>query len=439
LKHLACLSGALAVTLLACGAPPEADTEPPPLPSEEAALPTETLVPVASAWSYLEPGFVYGGNRRTSVVAVDRLGNSYVLASFNQAGVSRSSLIAFDPTGQRRWRRDFSAALEGSDGELDVSTDFWGNVFIVGSSVPQLDLGGGPLGKRAFVAKFSSTGGLLWQRPLCDSARVSAVTTDAYGAVWFGGTVGNGCNMGGGPLWELTQGEQGFIAKFDALGEYVFSRAIGGRGDSVSVRDLTVTSDNGVVVVGGRYVFAESSQIRPYISKFASNGPHRWFRDYPEAYGDFWGAEVDGGRIVVVGTYSLNLTFKGVNHPASGLYGDGLVLAYTESGGEDWIQRLGCWAKAVSARAGKVAVLASSCSRPLPFPESVDVAGKDGVLALYQGNGTPVRVRGIGQWHSSGWDVALSPLGAATVTGNENIQADSSGYRTDLSVFSLMP
>jgi hypothetical protein len=430
----------LAVTLLACGAPPEADTAPVPLPSEEALLPSEELVPVATAWSYLERGVVYAGNRRSSVVAVDRLGNSYVLASFNTAGGSKSSLLAFDPTGQQRWRRDFSAPLDGDNGQFDVSTDFWGNVLIVGSSVPRLDLGNGPLGKRAFVAKFSSTGSLLWQRPLCDNARVTAVTTDAYGAVWFGGTVGNGCNIGGGPLWEITiGGEQGFIAKFDALGEYVFSRAIGGRGDSVSVQDLAVTSDNGVVVVGGRYVFAESQLIRPYISKFASNGPHRWFRDYPEAYGDFWGAEVDNGRIVVAGYYSLNFTFKGVNHPAFSQFGDGLVLAYTESGGEDWIQHLGCWAKSVSARAGQVAVLASSCSRSMSFPESVEVAGKDGVLALYQANGTPVRLRGIGKWHSSGWDVALSPLGVATVTGNENIQPDDTWYKTDLSVFSLMP
>jgi hypothetical protein len=438
MKHLACLSGAVAVTLLACGAPPEADTEV-PLPSEEALLPTENLIPVATAWSYLEPGFVYGGNRRTSVVAVDRLGNVYVLASFTKGGVPSSSLIAFDPIGNLRWRRDFNAALEGSDGELDVSTDFWGNVFIVGSSTPQLDLGAGPLGKRAFVAKFSSTGSLLWQRPLCDSARVSAVATDAYGAVWFGGRVGNGCNIGGGPLWEVKiGGEQGFIAKFDALGEYVFSRAIGGRGDSVYVKDMAVTSDNGVVVVGGRYVFAESQDIRPYISKFASNGPHRWFREYPEAYGDFWGAEVDGGRIVVVGSYSLDFTFKGVNYPGN-LFGEGMVAAFTESGGEDWFRNLGCWAKAVSARAGQVAVLASACARPLQFPEVVDMAGKEGVLALYQGNGTPVRVRGIGRWHASGWDVALSPFGAATVTGTENVQPTETWYSADLSVFSLMP
>ncbi len=438
MKRRACLACVWAVTLLACGGPAALETELTP-PSEDALLPTENLVPVASAWSYLEPGFVYGGNRRTSVVAVDRLGNVYVLASFTKGGGPSASLLAFDPTGQLRWRRDFNAALEGSDGELDVSTDFWGNVFIVGSSTPQLDLGAGPLGKRAFVAKFSPTGSLLWQRPLCDSARVSAVTTDAYGAVWFGGTVGNGCNIGGGPLWELkVGGEQGFIAKFDALGEYVFSRAIGGRGDSVSVRDMTVTSDNGVVVVGGRYVFAESQYIRPYISKFASNGPHRWFREYPEAYGDFWGAEVDGGRIVVVGYYSLNFTFKGVNYPGN-LFGEGMVAAFTESGGEDWFQNLGCWAKAVSARAGKVAVVASACSRPSQFPENVDVAGKDGVLALYQGNGTPVRLRGIGQWHASGWDVALSPLGAATVTGTENVRPTDTWYDADLSVFSLMP
>ncbi|ATB32827.1 hypothetical protein [Melittangium boletus] len=439
MKRFACLSALWVVTLLACGGAAEREAELAPPPAEDALLPTETLVPVGPAWSYLEPGFAYGGNRRASVVAADRLGNVYVLASFSTSGGSKSSLIAFDPTGLPRWRRDFSAALQGGDGELDVATDFWGNVFIVGSSVPQLDLGGGPLGKRAFVAKFSSTGSLLWQRPLCDSARVYSVATDAYGAVWFGGTVGNGCNLGGGPLWEVTSWEQGFIAKFDALGEYVFSRAIGGRGDQVNVRDMTVTSDNGVVVVGGRYVFAESTQIRPYISKFASNGPHRWFRDYPEAYGDFWGAEVNGGRIVVVGAYSLNFTFQGTTYPATSIFGDGLVVAYSESGGEQWFRRLGCWAKAVSASEGQVAVLASSCSRTLQFPQSVDVAGKDGVLALYQGNGTPVRVRGIGQWHSSGWDVALSPRGAASVTGNENIQATSTGYTSDLSVFSLMP
>ncbi len=93
----------------------------------------------------------------------------------------------------------------------------------------------------------------------------------------------------------------------------------------------------------------------------------------------------------------------------------------------------------MSARAGQVSVLASSCSRSLPFPEQVGVSGNDGVLGLYQANGTPVRVRGIGLYHQSGWDVAMSPMGVATVTGNEHLQADPTGYTTHLSVFGLVP
>lgn len=390
----------------------------------------------SNAWSYLEPGLIYRGNRRPSAVAVDRQGNSHVLANFETAGGHTMSLLSFSPTGALRWRRDFSALLaEG----FDITTDFWGNVFIVGNADPSLDLGGGPVGTAAFLAKFSPSGALLWQKPLCDTADVSSVTTDSLGAVWFGGVVGNGCNLGGGPLWEVDERSQGFIAKFDALGEYVFARAIGGRGDSVIVRDLAVTGDNGVVVVGGRYVFSESEYIRPFISKFASNGPHRWFREYPEAYGDFWEVDVGNGQVVAVGTYSLNLVFKGVSYPASSIFGDGLVATYTEAGGEVWLQRLGCWAKAVSARAGQVAVLASSCSRYLPFPEQVGVSGNDGVLGLYQSNGTPVRVRGVGVYHQAGWDVAMSPTGVATVTGNVNVQSTPTWYTTDLSVFSLVP
>ncbi len=435
MKPFGCLVGLSAVALLACGTSSEVDAGPTtPTQVEGAVLPVVT--PGSSAWSYLEAGLRYRGNRRASAVAVDRLGNAHVLASFQTAGKDTMSLLSFSPTGQQRWRRDFTALL---DGEFDVTTDFWGNVFVVGSADPSLDLGGGPLGTRAFVAKFSASGALLWQRPLCDSATVSSVTTDAYGSVWFGGSVGKGCNIGGGPLWEINDRSQGFIARFDALGEYVFSRAIGGRGDLVIVHDLAVTADNGVVVVGGRYVFSESDRIRPFISKFASNGPHRWFREYPEAYGEFWEVDVDNDQVVAVGWYALDIVFKGASYPSTSSYGDGLVVAYTGSGSETWLQRMGCWAKAVSARAGQVSVLASACYRSLPFPEQVGVSGNDGVLGLYQSNGTPVRARGIGLYHQSGWDVAMSPMGVVTVTGNENVQADPTGYTVSLSVFGLVP
>ncbi len=51
--------------------------------------------------------------------------------------------------------------------------------------------------------------------------------------------MGQNCHVGGGVRWLLqTPAYQGYIAKFDANGEYVFDRAIGGRGDSVEVMDL---------------------------------------------------------------------------------------------------------------------------------------------------------------------------------------------------------
>ncbi|WP_257459365.1 hypothetical protein [Archangium lipolyticum] len=437
MRKLGCLVGLSTVALLACGTTSELDADFAPTQVEGAVLPV-MAPPGSSAWSYSEPRLEYRGNRRGSAVAVDRQGNSYVLAAFDPGEDFKISLLSFDPSGQQRWRRDFPARL---DGEFDVTTDLWGNVLIAGSADPSLDLGGGPLGTRAFVAKFSSAGSLLWQKPLCDSATVSAVTTDAYGSVWFGGSVTKGCNIGGGPLWEVNDRAQGFIAKFDALGEYVFSRAIGGKGDLVVVNDLAVTADNGVVVVGGRYVFSESEYIRPFISKFASNGPHRWFREYPEAYGDFWDVDVDQDQIVVVGTYSLDFVFKGVSYPATSIFGTGLVVTYTSAGSETWLRRLGGWVYSVSARAGQVAVLASVGSRdqPLPFPEQVDVSGNSGVLGLYQANGTPIRARGIGRYHQSGWDVALSPIGVATVTGNEDNVPDPTGSTATLNVFGLVP
>ncbi|NTX34377.1 hypothetical protein HUA78_08005 [Myxococcus sp. CA033] len=435
------------VVLSGCGQPEEGmapdtrgDDVGRPMASQEAVGP-----PSVRAWQVLDTGMIYRGNTRSSRIVRDSAGNVLTLASYWRNGSQRTlELLKLNPLGQEVWRKVFAwpvAQLQPAESDFysfpDLVVDASDNILMAGHAPETMDLGDGALGKRSFVAKFSPSGTLLWRHALCDELGIRAVAVDSQGAVWLGGQVGLNCNVGGGVRWVLeVPGWQGYIAKFDANGDYVFDRAIGGRGDRVEVMDLKTSSDDGVVVVGWRYVFNRSPERVAFVSKFARNGPHRWFREYPEATGGFYAVAALGDDIVAVGSFSGTMRFKGQDYPG-GIWGRGNIAAYSLTGEERWMSLVGAWLKDVSTGPLGIAVL-GACDATCPPPE-VQFGGTDGVLGLYSPAGSRLWGAGIGPFHGAAWELTYHPTGEVSLTGDADVDTSTTPFSAKQLIQRLRP
>ncbi|MBU1073916.1 hypothetical protein KKG45_11780, partial [bacterium] len=153
------------------------------------------------------------------------------------------------------WSRRFG----GEQIELlrDVCVDGAGNVIVCGHHAGDIDFGGGTLscagGDDAFLAKFDVDGNHIWSRSFGDSSDQQgiAVGVDAAGNIYLTGWFRSIVDFGGGPLTGPGN-EDTFLAKFDGLGNHLWSIARGGTG-SDRPNDLVVDSWGNVVITGWFY------------------------------------------------------------------------------------------------------------------------------------------------------------------------------------------
>ncbi|WP_437330668.1 hypothetical protein [Sorangium sp. So ce381] len=178
-------------------------------------------------------GFSHRSFESPGGIAMDSAGN--VLAAMGHADGQGLCPCAYyfhvekrAPTGTLLWRKLLSGPVPFSDdgGEAkDVAVDPEDNVLVVGRSLGNLDLGGGPIPARThFVAKLSPLGDYLWHR----EAPSDAVVTDSAGNI-------------------ITLGGQSLV-KFDASGAELWRRK--STNTRAPVRGMTTYRDGRIALVG---------------------------------------------------------------------------------------------------------------------------------------------------------------------------------------------
>jgi hypothetical protein len=122
-----------------------------------------------------------------------------------------------------------------------------GRIALAGTTASALDGGPAPAGIDAFVAVFDASGTLQWVRELRSTpqgtglvpvvgASAAAVAIDGAGAVWIGGSVTNASLPGAPPP---LGGSDGFVARYDAAGTYLWGRQLG-EGSPAGVTDVAI-------------------------------------------------------------------------------------------------------------------------------------------------------------------------------------------------------
>jgi len=205
-----------------------------------------------------------GGVGATYQCDVDDVGNVYLGAGYS-AGVvdfgcgplapagDYDALVAkLDPAGNCLWSKRFGDA--GFQQTSGAAVDASGNVIITGILGGTTDFGGGPLtsggGQDVFVAKFDSVGNHLWSKHFSSPGNQlgMGLATSQTGDIAIIGIFSGTLDFGGNPMTSAG-GEDGFVAMFDATGNHLWSKRVGSA-LSDGVRSVAIDKWGNVGIIG---------------------------------------------------------------------------------------------------------------------------------------------------------------------------------------------
>lgn len=195
-------------------------------------------------------------------------------------------LAKFAPGGNLIWANGFGGASFRNPAPNSA-----GNIVLAGRFEQTIDLGGGPLVSAGvddvFLAKLDPAGDHLFSKRFGDAQAqyVGDCNTVAVGpgdAIAFTGTMFGAVDFGGGPHTSPIGATSAFIARFDAMGNYLWSKAFGGGiGTSVGVDALGNTILAGyfgtpIDLGGGALTSAGLPDL--FLGKFEPTGSLLWSR-----------------------------------------------------------------------------------------------------------------------------------------------------------------
>lgn len=272
---------------------------------------------------------------------------------------NKSKDLVIDPT--LSWGTYYGGGA-GTNQLWSVTTDISGNVYISGSTASttgiattgayQSTYGGGT---DAVLAKFSSTGSILWSTyyGLKGSETAHSVTTDHSGNVFItGATTSQATIATSGAYLTKNTAKEAFLVQFTSAGARNWGTYFGGGAES-SVDAATDTAGN-VYLLGettsktgiassGAYQTSIGGGDDLFLAKFSNNGTYQW-----STYFGGSGTEVPGYLVTdIAGNVYINASSTSTTGLAtSGAYqtsmaggsleGDALIAKFSSSGSRVW-------------------------------------------------------------------------------------------------------
>ena len=232
------------------------------------------------------------------------------------AGEHDIFVVKYNSAGQHLWSKRFGS-VDADRGQA-IATDAAGNILVTGGFRGSVDFGGGPLTTSSiteydvFLAKFDPEGTHLWSKRLGSTSHDEGfgVAVDGEGNVVVSGN-GGAIDFGGGLL--TNQGI--FLAKYDAMGKHLWSKALGdGWGEGVAF-DLqgNIVLTGGFIGAGdfGGGPLANAGATDIYLAKFDGDGHHLWSKSFGGGQKErgYAVATDSGGRILVTGGFMGSVDF----------------------------------------------------------------------------------------------------------------------------------
>ena len=172
--------------------------------------------------------------------------------ALNSLGYPVATLMKFDKDGNLIWDRIWSYGVESE--AADVAVDQDGDIYLIGKGKTLTGA------YYAFIAKFNSSGDLLWDR-IIENVLGSAVAIDSLGNVYL--------------IGYPTASVDVFIAKFDSSGSLLWVRSWGTAGGYEYPGDAVTDSAGNIYVIGWTNGFG-LSDYHAFITKFDPSGNPLW-------------------------------------------------------------------------------------------------------------------------------------------------------------------
>jgi len=292
---------------------------------------------------------------------VDAQGNIYVIGTAtgdfgNQRnqGTQDAYLTKYDSAGRQVWSKLLGSA--GTASAFGLALDPSGGVVVTGATTADLTPGAVAEGNNtAFAARYTAGGEQSWvkQIPTLAANQANAVSVDASGNIYIGGSVSGGV-IGAGEV-ALGKGDA-FLVKLDAKGKTLADTQFGTTGlDSVAA--MATGADGSLYVASvqdGRAILAK------YAGGDITSAPV-WSQELGELApgGGIGGLAVSGNQIYLSGTTSNpSLTAGGaaaIATPSSGGT-EAFVFAFTDNGGTASADRVSYIGTGLSEQGGAVSV-----------------------------------------------------------------------------------
>ena len=344
----------------------------------------------------------------------------------------------------------------GAEVVADMVVDPAGGVYLTGtfSGTADFDPGAGVAARTSlgstdvFVAKYSG-GAFVWVAQIGGTAgeRVASLARDAAGNLYLGGAFEGSTDFdpgAGGQVLTSLGGEDGFVVKLSAVGDFMWSRRLGGTGAD-RVTGVAVDQTGRTYATG---VFSGSADLLPAVGPtIVSTGLQDAFLlglDAAGAVGFVFPiggigtdqanaiAVTSGGVVVVGGTFQGSAAFAGstVTQLTSQGGGDAFLAGYATDGTLVWARGLGGIAEE-EIRAGGLApdgeggvVATGTLTGTTDFDAGTGVAsrtslgGTDWFAVRYDGTGSFRSVFAVGSVTADPAPrPAADPDGSLLVTG----------------------
>ena len=313
----------------------------------------------------------FGDNEAQYVggIAADPSGNAIITGVFRgvidfgggpleSASVYEDVYVAkFGPGGGHLWSRRFGDG--NSQAGSAVTTDPWGNVFLVGEFKGAINFGGNSLintgDKDIFVAKFTAGGVYRWSKQYGNPYEQypSDVAADASGNIFVVGPFVGAIDFGGGTLAcaDLYRDYDTYVAKLDSTGAHVWSDSYGSAGSIQQVRKIAVDASGNAIITGGFSgtvdfgggTLTSAGYEDIFIAKFGPGGGHLWSRRFGDGRGQLSHAlAVDAsGNPVIAGLFAGTVDFGGGTLTSADDYYDVFIAKFGPGGGHLWSKRFG--------------------------------------------------------------------------------------------------
>lgn len=276
------------------------------------------------------------------------LGPDYVPTN----GGSDVFVVKLSAGGAYLWSQHFGST--GYDFVEDAEVNDAGDLVLVGHAAGAVDFGAGLLpafgGGEIFVVSYAAADGALrWARldggPVLD--RGFGVAIDAAGDVYVTGDVGDGADLGGGPIATMAASQDVFVAKYaGADGAYVDAQVFGGTASDAG-RSLALDAMGAIYLTGDFVGTMDVGCASPllgagawsdvFLVKFDAAGVCQWKKRFGS--GGFDGATrlvlSPAGSVVVTGTYWMNGSFGGSTLANAGM-SDVFLTSHTLDGSYQW-------------------------------------------------------------------------------------------------------